>query len=266
MLETGDETSFPEEALAKRGVGGDRPEDDLHGHDALERFVLGPEDLGHAADARLLEEAVASEYGSGGDGHGRSGENTGVVSHDLPTLQHLRTRRENRYVYAAGAAFARDLDRHQPRPAEDLQLRLRLLRGDRPPRDRSTGAPAIAPEDRVARELAEELRVPRSFTGEATGATPCGTSPSRATASLGSEGSPARARPLRRPGRLGLSGRAIRPHHERLRPRAGGNARGARPLRGEGRLTDQARCGHRRVLPAHLQDRGAARPHPRESG
>ncbi len=70
MLEAGDETRFPQETLAKRGLGGDGPEDDLHGHGALQRLVLGLPHLGHSAHARFLEEAVAPEDGAGRDRHG----------------------------------------------------------------------------------------------------------------------------------------------------------------------------------------------------
>jgi hypothetical protein len=77
MLEAGDETRFPQEALAKRGVGGDGPEDDLHGHGALQRLVLGLPHLGHSAHARFLEEAVAPEDGAGRDRHAGAWKNTG---------------------------------------------------------------------------------------------------------------------------------------------------------------------------------------------
>ena len=70
MLEPRHEASFPEESLREGRVGGDRVVDDLDGDGAVEGLVLGPPDFRHSAGAGTLEEAISTQEGSGGYGHG----------------------------------------------------------------------------------------------------------------------------------------------------------------------------------------------------
>ena len=66
------------------------------------------------------------------------------MSEKRVTHRHDRGAGGRRFVYVVRvAAVGRALGRHQPRPAEDLQLRLRLLRGDRPGRDRPAARSAL---------------------------------------------------------------------------------------------------------------------------
>ena len=70
VLEPGHEARLAEEALREGRVGGDRVVDDLDGDGAVESLVLGPPDLRHSAGAGALEEAISTQEGSGGYGHG----------------------------------------------------------------------------------------------------------------------------------------------------------------------------------------------------
>ena len=70
VLEPGHEAGLAEEALGEGRVGRDRVVDDLDGDRAVEGLVLGPPDFRHPAGAGALEEAISTQEGSGGYGHG----------------------------------------------------------------------------------------------------------------------------------------------------------------------------------------------------
>ena len=70
VLEPGHETGLAEEALGKGRVGRDRVVDDLDGDRAVKGLVLGPPDFRHPAGPGAFEEAISTQEGSGGYGHG----------------------------------------------------------------------------------------------------------------------------------------------------------------------------------------------------
>ena len=70
MLEPSHQARLPEEALGEGRVRGDRVVDDLDGDGPVEGLVLGPPDFRHSAGTGALEEAISTQEGSGGYGHG----------------------------------------------------------------------------------------------------------------------------------------------------------------------------------------------------
>jgi len=61
MVEGGDRPGLGEEAIERGPIVGDRAGDDLQGHAAIHRHVLGEEDGTHAAFAQPLDELVFAQ-------------------------------------------------------------------------------------------------------------------------------------------------------------------------------------------------------------
>ncbi len=187
------------------------------------------------------------------------------MSHSPPPLVPLHTSHERSFeaqplcLPGAQPPVGGDLDRREPQPRQDLQLRLHLLPGRSHQRERdarSSKPTACCRAGRNARRSPHPARStrPRSFATRRRISADLTTSPSPATASprpteTSTKSSPRCAEIKRRHGlddvKMVLITNASMFHRPHVAARPGN------PRREQRRNLGQARCRHRRVLPAY---------------